>query len=96
MTIDWYFHDYRLVFSFLYSRGNEIQAALDCPPETIHVLATCHALVQLDDDLVGDPLEKATLKAVEFSLTKGGFPCFHLHHGCSDLALYKHYTPLRG
>lgn len=43
----------------------------DAPPETVHVMATCHALVQLDDEMVGDPLEKATLKAVEYTLTKG-------------------------
>ncbi|XP_060590702.1 endoplasmic reticulum transmembrane helix translocase-like isoform X1 [Ruditapes philippinarum] len=77
-------------------KGNEIQAAVDAPLETVHVLATCHALVQLEDELVGDPLEKATLKAVDFTLTKGetvipqrrkthGLKIFHRYHFSSAL-----------
>lgn len=40
--------------------------------ETILCLAAAHALVKLDDNtLVGDPMEKTTLDALEWTLGKG-------------------------
>merc|ERR1719328_893227 len=41
------------------------------PKESIQVLATCHSLVMMEDGMIGDPLEKATLTALGWNLTKG-------------------------
>ena len=43
----------------------------NAPKESIQVLATCHSLVMMEDGMIGDPLEKATLTALGWNLTKG-------------------------
>ncbi|KAK1315965.1 putative cation-transporting ATPase [Acorus calamus] len=39
------------------------------PTRTVEVLAGCHALVFVDNKLVGDPLEKAALKGIDWKYT---------------------------
>ncbi|KAG1714791.1 Manganese-transporting ATPase 13A1 [Nymphon striatum] len=53
------------------SDKDKVCPVTDAPIESIQVLASCHSLVHLDDGLVGDPLEKATLTAIDWSLSKG-------------------------
>lgn len=77
--------------------GDEKTVPIDqAPIDSIQVLATCHSLVQLEDELVGDPLEKATLQAIDWSLTKGdavipkkgrhpAMKIFHRNHFSSSL-----------
>ncbi len=77
-------------------KSGEIVPASEAPAETIQVLASCNSLVQLEDGLVGDPLEKATLAAIDWTLTKGdavvpkkgripGMKIFHRNHFSSHL-----------
>jgi len=55
---------------FFLSGKPDVIALSNAPYESVQILATCHSLVQLDDGIVGDPLEKATLKAVGWILTR--------------------------
>jgi cation-transporting ATPase 13A1 len=41
------------------------------PKETAYVLAAAHALVMLEDGIIGDPMEKNTLESIHWSLSKG-------------------------
>ena len=51
-------------------RWEGLVAVDQAPLETQHVLGCCHSLLMLGDDLVGDPLEKASLTALNWELTK--------------------------
>ncbi|OVA12160.1 Cation-transporting P-type ATPase [Macleaya cordata] len=66
------------------------------PVRTVEILASCHALVFVDNKLVGDPLEKAALKGIDWIYTsdekampkKGGgdaVQIVHRHHFASYL-----------
>ncbi|CDW52618.1 cation transporting ATPase 13A1 [Trichuris trichiura] len=50
--------------------SDEIVPLQEAPQESIRVLVTCHSLVQLETELIGDPLEKACLAGSEWILTR--------------------------
>ncbi|KAI8852835.1 hypothetical protein BC829DRAFT_424798 [Chytridium lagenaria] len=47
-----------------------VKKQTDLPVETSYVLAAAHALVLLEDGVIGDPMEKNTLEFTEWSLSK--------------------------
>lgn len=52
-------------------RTPQVTPVAEAGPQTILVLATAHALVKLDDgEIVGEPMEKATLTALGWTLDK--------------------------
>jgi cation-transporting ATPase 13A1 len=54
------------------SAPKELVKVTDCPKETVLTLASAHALVLLDDGMiVGDPMERTTLEALDWKLSKG-------------------------
>lgn len=88
--------------------GSKVTPISEIPIECAQVLATCHSLAHVDDGLVGDPLEKATLTAVDWNLTKSdavipkkgkspGFKIFQRNHFSSALkrmSVVAGYNPL--
>ncbi|XP_074593748.1 endoplasmic reticulum transmembrane helix translocase [Brevipalpus obovatus] len=73
-----------------------VLAIKDAPRETIQVLAACQSLVSLDSRVIGDPLEKSILEAIEWSVTRAdavvprkgkmpGMRIFHRFHFSSQL-----------
>lgn len=63
---------YRLKFiTYSASTPRELQPINASSIETSLTLASAHALVLLEDGLVGDPMEKTTLEAMKWKLGKG-------------------------
>uniref|UniRef100_A0AC34QHR8 SWIM-type domain-containing protein n=1 Tax=Panagrolaimus sp. JU765 TaxID=591449 RepID=A0AC34QHR8_9BILA len=52
---------------------NVIENSSDIPEKTTLVLAGCQSLVRFEDELVGDPLEKACLAWINWNVSKSDF-----------------------
>lgn len=54
------------------SKHKMVMSVDNCPQYTVQVLASCHSLAHLDEKLVGDPLEKKVLEAINWNYSKSG------------------------
>jgi len=61
-----------LKFTSSLSNHQLVTPVTKCPTSTQQILASCHSLTHLDEKLVGDPLEKKVLEAVNWNFTKSG------------------------
>nr|NVI71689.1 putative cation-transporting ATPase 13A1 [Cucujiformia] len=91
----------------LAKKDSSVTPLAEAPLNTIQVVASCHSLTQLDDGLVGDPLEKATLLAIDWTLTKSDavipkkgkapalkiFGRFHFSSSLKRMSVIAGYTP---
>nr|MBE5724996.1 putative cation-transporting ATPase 13A1 [Cucujiformia] len=92
----------------LAEKDSKVTCLNEAPNDTVQVLASCHSLAQLDDGLVGDPLEKATLLAIDWNLTKSDvvipkkgksnalkiFNRFHFSSNLKRMSVIAGYTPI--
>ncbi|KAJ8917451.1 hypothetical protein NQ315_005498 [Exocentrus adspersus] len=92
----------------LAENDSKVTAVENLPMETLQVLASCHSLVRLYDGLVGDPLEKATLTAIDWNVTKTDsvvpkrgkspglkiFQRFHFSSALKRMAVIAGYNPV--
>nr|NVI71701.1 putative cation-transporting ATPase 13A1 [Cucujiformia] len=89
-------------------KDSSVTSINEVPNETVQILASCHSLAQLEDGLVGDPLEKATLIAIDWNLTKSDvvipkkgkgnaikiFSRFHFSSSLKRMSVIAGYSPL--
>ncbi|PAV82047.1 hypothetical protein WR25_11092 [Diploscapter pachys] len=68
-----------------------INSAAEASPEAIQVLASCHSLVRFEEDLVGDPLEKACLSWCDWTLTKADAVMPPKHLKTNGLKIFQRY-----
>ncbi|CAG0890511.1 unnamed protein product [Cyprideis torosa] len=76
----------------------------DLPVETVQVLASCHSLSQTETELIGDPLEKVALSAIDWKVTKadsvvpkkGRIPGMRLVHRFHFSAALKRMSVIAG
>ncbi|RCH85960.1 hypothetical protein CU098_000184, partial [Rhizopus stolonifer] len=69
----------------------ELAKATEVPGVTRWVLASAHALVQLEDGIVGDPMEKETLKALQWELGANDTVCPKLEKKSQSLQIRRRY-----